>query len=113
TGARDRPRVRVSWIAVSPGTLRFKFEEVAGATEHACQTFALGQSQAQPQQDLAGIKQVYRPLGEDSKTVVLEIPSPPTGMEQPQSRNDVPARPMPTGKAETDRMPSSPVPGHS
>ena len=98
---------------MSPGTLRFKFEEVAGTTEHSCQTFALGQSQAQPQQDLARIEQPHRSIIDDGKTVVLKIPPPPAGVEQPQLRDNVAARSVPPWKTKTDGVPGGPVPGRS
>src|SRR5262249_7318588 len=114
-GAGDRPGLRVSSINRITWNLprRYKLEEVARTAEHVCQAFALGKPQAQAQQDLARIEQPHRSISDDGKTIVLKVPPPPAGVEQPQLRDNVSARPVPPGKAETDGVPGSPVPGRS
>jgi hypothetical protein len=84
---------------------------VTRTTEHACQTLTLGKPKAQPQKHFPGIEQPHGLVTDDGKAVVVEIPPPPTRMEQPQLGDDVATLTVPSREAEADRVSSGPVPG--
>jgi hypothetical protein len=56
-----------------------------------------GKPKALPQQDFTGVEQPHGLVTYDGKAVVMEVPPPPTRMEQPQLRDDVAMFSVPPG----------------